>query len=339
MIKQLLVNCTEVIDSLRNKRNYDEDVAKHDFKQTGISEDSIFNTISSFHVVENYAVDMMHDLFKGICVYTMNHVILRLIDLGYFNLETVSNRKQCFNYGNTEIGNISPPLKLKNLKNIKFKMTAREMQTFIHFFPLIIGDLVPKNDLTWIFFINFVELIDLLLLPSFDNCSILKLQEHIEYNNKTYVELFNDNLKPKHHFLTHYCNIIQQSGPLRYLWSYNFESKHRQLKTYTKNITSRINVPISLGIKYSLIFSDFLYNFNIDDYFSFKSLSEEILYVEFMKQINKESLDNNRFLLNEVLCYDKIMYANTIYNIDHILATFHENALAAYIIKKNCVCK
>ena len=140
--------CTEVIDSLRNKRNYDEDVAKHDFKQTGISEDSIFSTISSFHVVENYAVDMMHDLFEGICVYTMNHVILRLIDLGYFNLETVNNRKQCFNYGNTEIGNISPPLKLKNVKHIKFKMTASKMQTFIHFFPLIIGDLVPKNYVT-----------------------------------------------------------------------------------------------------------------------------------------------------------------------------------------------
>jgi hypothetical protein len=61
-------------------------------------------------------------------------------------------------------------------------MTAREMQTFIHFFSLIIGDLVPKNHVTWIFFINFVEMIDLFLLSSFDNCSILKLQEHIEYN-------------------------------------------------------------------------------------------------------------------------------------------------------------
>ena len=28
------------------------------------------------------------------------------------------------------------------------------------------------------------------------------------------------------------------------------------------------------------------------------------------------------------------MYANTIYSINHILATFYENALAAYIIKK-----
>jgi hypothetical protein len=72
---------------------------------------------------------------------------------------------------------------------------------------------------------------------------------------------------------------------------------------------------------------------------SFKSLSEEIPYVEYMKQINNNSLANNRFLSNEALCYDKIMHANTIYNINHVLATFYENAFAAYIIKKNCVCK
>jgi hypothetical protein len=62
----------------------------------------------------------MHDLFEGICVYTMNHVILRLIELGYFNLDIINNRKQYFNYGNTKIGNIFPPLKYNNLKSIIF---------------------------------------------------------------------------------------------------------------------------------------------------------------------------------------------------------------------------
>lgn len=282
-------------------------------------------------MLDYFTVDIMHDLYEGICKYTMSHKILSLIELGYFDIDTLNNRKQYFNYGNSEIGNISPPLKLNNLKNNKIKMTAREMHNFVHFFSFIIGDLVPKNELTWIYFINFVEIIDLILLPSFDNCTILKLQQRIEYNNKTYVELFNDNLKPKHHFLTHYCNIIKQSGPLRYLWSYNFESKHRQLKTYTKNITSRINVPISLGFKYSLIFSDFLYSFNIDDYSSLKSLSEEIPYFEFMKQLNYECISINTFVSNKALCYDKIMYSNKTYNIDNVLTTFYENALTAYI--------
>lgn len=53
----------------------------------------------------------MHDLFEEIFVYTMNHDILRLKEPGYFNLDTIYNRKQCFNYENIEIGNIFPPLK------------------------------------------------------------------------------------------------------------------------------------------------------------------------------------------------------------------------------------
>lgn len=99
------------------------------------------------------------------------------------------------------------------------KMSAREMQCFIHFFPLLVGDLVNQYDPTWIFLICFIEMIDLLLLPSYDDETILKLENVIVNHNKKYVELFNDTLKPKHHFLTHYCTIIKKSGPLKYLWT------------------------------------------------------------------------------------------------------------------------
>lgn len=48
---------TEVVDSLRNKRNYEEDVIKNDYKQTGIHENSVFNLVNSFYVVQNFSVD------------------------------------------------------------------------------------------------------------------------------------------------------------------------------------------------------------------------------------------------------------------------------------------
>lgn len=40
----------------------------------------------------------------------MCHIILNLIKAGFFNLETLNNRKQGFNYGESEVGNMSPPL-------------------------------------------------------------------------------------------------------------------------------------------------------------------------------------------------------------------------------------
>ncbi|XP_050547880.1 uncharacterized protein LOC126909475 isoform X4 [Daktulosphaira vitifoliae] len=117
------------------------------------------------------------------------------------------------------------------------------------------------NNPIWLFLINFIEMIDLLLLSNFNDQIILNVQNHITYHNNKYVELFQDKLKPKHHFLIHYCNIIRKSGPLKFLWCYRFESKHRQLKAYSKNITSRVQLPISLAIKYSIHFSD--YNLNL----------------------------------------------------------------------------
>lgn len=81
-------------------------------------------------------------------------------------------------------------------------MSAREMQTFIHFFPLIIGDIVPEYNEVWLFLLNFVEITNLILLPSFDDKDIIKLDKCIAYHNiQYYVNLFNDCLKQSIIFL------------------------------------------------------------------------------------------------------------------------------------------
>lgn len=41
-------------------------------------------------------------------------------------------------------------------------MTAREMQTFVNIFSILVGEFVPQNNPVWRFFINFIEIIDLL---------------------------------------------------------------------------------------------------------------------------------------------------------------------------------
>lgn len=113
--KKTQIHKNEVTEYLRNKRNYNENVAKKDSKLTGIYEESIFNTVHLFHVVENFSVDIMHDIYEGVGNYNMCHIILKLIDLKYFNLEkALNNRKQHFNYGSSEIGNLSGPIKMLN---------------------------------------------------------------------------------------------------------------------------------------------------------------------------------------------------------------------------------
>jgi len=149
-------------------------------------------------------------------------------------LEKLNNRKQYFNYGAIEVGNNSHTIEKHHLLHFHLKMSARLMMCFIHFLPLMIGDLVPNNDDTWIFFLNFLEIIDILMSHKLTQDLIACLKRLIKKHNLDYVTLFKDTLKPKHHFLTHYSSIIQKSGPPRHFWCFKYESKHRELKMYVE---------------------------------------------------------------------------------------------------------
>lgn len=194
--------------------------------------------------------------------------------------------------------------------------------------------MVPEDNEIWIFLLNFIEILDLILLPDFDDNDIIKLEKCIIYHNTKYVELFNDSLKPKHHFLTHYCNIIKKKWSIKYLWTYNFESKHRQLKSYTKNINSRINVPLSLGIKFCLNFTEFIMNFNIDNLNIYKSLSKgySITSSEYYQHI--KILFSDELLLNDSISFDKISFYGTEYNIENLLIIYSDNKPHIFLIKQ-----
>ncbi|KAI8116607.1 hypothetical protein CVS40_11351 [Lucilia cuprina] len=229
--------------NLRNIENFEHDIRHHSFKETGIKEDSPFNRIASFHVVHNYAVDMMHDLFEGICHYDICQIIKYYIqEIKIFSLETLNLRKQTFNYGQLEIENFSKQILETHLNQNRLKMTASEMKGFIRLFPLIIGDLIAEDDKV--------------CCLSTDDISLLR--ELISEHNEKYVALFSDNLKPKHHLLIHYPTIIENSGPPKYFWCFRFEGKHKEVKTYANVTTSRKNILLTLAKKYQFKFSHLL---------------------------------------------------------------------------------
>jgi len=247
---------------IRNIENYTQDVEINDFSQTGISQNSILNNINCFHVTKNFCVDVMHDIFEGISHYNMCHIINYYTEtLKILTLDTLNFRKQHFNYGELEQQNLSLPIEKHHLSKFHLKMSARQMMCFIHFFPLMIGDLIPVDDEIWIFFLNFLEIIEILLSHELtQQSSVPRLKFLINKHNSNYILYFNDNLKPKHHILTHYPSIILKSGPPRHFWCFRYEAKHKELKMYARAITSRKNICLTLAKKYSFKFAHFLLN-------------------------------------------------------------------------------
>ena len=109
---------------LRDESNYKTDILENDSRKTGINQNCILNNIPSFNVVKNYAVDIRHDLFEGICHYDLCQAILYFIEERYFTLDLLNKRKMGFSYGETEIGNLSSPISMERLKNNSLKMSA-----------------------------------------------------------------------------------------------------------------------------------------------------------------------------------------------------------------------
>ncbi|XP_067633254.1 uncharacterized protein [Eurosta solidaginis] len=324
-----LNNILEEFDKLRNKLNYEQDIVQNDFGNTGITKNSIFNKIRNFHVTENYYVDILHDILEGVLKYGFCNIILHYINQKTFDLEFLNLRKQNFDYGETENGNKSPSLQLHHIKSFNLKLSGREMLTFAHFFTLIIGDVVERDDIVWKFVLNLIELLDLLLLSEYTSLDMINLKSHIQTHNRDYPIIFYDTLKPKHHLLIHYCRVLEHSGPLKLLWTLPFESKHRQLKEYAKNITSRKNLTLSLAIKFAIVFSENVTNFeNIEILLGKKIglLQYSLYWTHLQSMFNNETLEG-------CVCYLSFKRYNTLYKRNFIIFFYDPNFSAYQILE------
>lgn len=273
----------------RTKENYALDLAK-DFKETGIKEESAFNKLQCYHVADHSVVDPMHDLYShGICSYDLSLVLRYMIQDLKISLHVINYRIQMFNYGDTEKRNLFRKITRDQIKSTSFKMTAREMQLFVHYFPLLFGDLIPENNEVWNFVLSLVELTDLILLPAFNNQLLKTLEEQTVLHHTLYKKLFNEKLKPKYHILLHYVETIKEVGPPRYTWSFRFEAFHQVFKQYCRNITSRKNICLTLCKKAKLIFYE---NLNRSNFFEDK--------LEFKNPVNIKLIDMPYFPLLDV---------------------------------------
>lgn len=246
---------------LRNKINYSESIEQNLMSEAGINTPCIFNDLPSFHCTENFSVDVMHDVFEGVCHYVICEALLYFIKkMKYFTLNDLNERIKNFKYYPSDRGNEKLSISLHELENHKLKMSAIQMMCFYQYFTIIFGEFVMNQDPVWVFLLDFFEMIDDILSYEASDTFIDRLRSKIKNFNNNYQLIFKKHLTPKFHFLLHYATIIQQCGPLRQFWSFKYEGKHKNFKIYAHIITSRKNVSKTFSYKQQLIFANELFN-------------------------------------------------------------------------------
>lgn len=312
----------ETAFELRNIDTYEEALIIEGTHVDGIRDKCAFNKIPSFHIVNCPSVDIMHDVFEGACYFEMCEIILYYIKEKVFTLDDLNNRKSLFDYGFYEISNQTVDISITHLKNYKLKMSASQVVCFVTHFSLMVGDLISCNDTVWIFYVNLLKIVNLLLQNSITKAETKILGQLIEKNHHMYQNVFSNestekkNLKPKQHNMIHYEKLISKIGPLKKLWNMKNEMYHREYKKYTNVTFNRQNLPVSIIKKECFKISNRLYNkqgFDLNYYT--KILIEErlkfkhIKYCQQFTDLLNVNRSNSVILLKEVY-FKLILFKN-----------------------------
>ncbi|KAJ1524604.1 hypothetical protein ONE63_011088 [Megalurothrips usitatus] len=245
---------------LRNKTNYENDLVVNDQTKTGITEKCVFNDLDSFHITENLEGDLLHDFDEGLCHYIVTFVLTKLTTAEppntkpVFTLKTLNRRMQLFDFGThsalykTKLGVLST-----DLEKEKLKMNGSEMEWFTRTLGVLVGDLVPEDNVYWKLYLALLNVEDIVRAKTLLKSSLENLPYYLQVLAELFLSHDGNRLMFKFHkLLWHYCSIFKHSGPVANLSTRRYESKHRQVKLGLYSNMSRINACLSAAIKHQL---------------------------------------------------------------------------------------
>lgn len=235
----------DIIQSIQQK-----DPNSIDLKETlGIKRYCVLNELNYFHILDNYNVDIMHDLLEGAVPFLLTQVFLYCFNESIFSENRLKNLLFFFDYGKLNTHNIPTVINL-NKKNLG--QNASQMKCLFQNLPLILHDYRDNEKLKkiWPCIYSMLKILQIVHSFSITTNDSNDLKHYVSMHLQLLIELFEANLIPKHHMMTHYHFIIEMIGPLVHLSTLRYETKHRQFTRYAQQSNNFMNVSKSLSHKY-----------------------------------------------------------------------------------------
>lgn len=217
----------------------------------GIKEITILNDLNFFKAYKNFSADKTHDLFLGIFKIDINDIIYYLHNEHNITANDINEFINEFDWGKKAKENRPVEIKINQIIHKNFALYARECWEFVSMLLFFIRYFLPANDQIFLFATIVVDLLDTLLMPSYNNESLQLLSNIFSLHHTRRIELFGP-LTPKMHFLTHYPRLIRLCGPLKFIWCFAMERKHQDIKQYCTISQNRKNLPLSVSKKIAM---------------------------------------------------------------------------------------
>ena len=248
--------CPHFLGNPRTKETYDNDIVNYELQglNKGVKSNSVFNQLKNFHVTDpGLPPCIAHDLFEGIVNQDVFLCIEHFVkEKKYFTFDDLNRNIKEFPFRRGDKTTVPAPV---NHKGKKLGGQAIQNYHFIVFMPLLIGlHIDDKENEVWQMLHLLHQLVLYIMAPkiSRNDCTHLNLitREYLEFRQK----LFPDKtMKPKHHYIAHYADLILKFGPLRNVWTMRFESKHSYFKRSMRSAKNFINISSTLSEKHQLL--------------------------------------------------------------------------------------
>jgi len=225
----LRVQTREDSKLLRDVDTHKADLDTNDPSKTGLKRESVLNSLSFYHVTDNKAVDIIHDILEGVGAYEVKLVLNSLIGQKLISLDKLNYRITSFDYGFSDMGNKPSVISKSDLKNLDspLRQSAAQMWCLLRLLPLMIGDQIPDDNKQWELVLALLTCMEIIFSPSITLAVTQYLSQIIEDHHSLFLELYPHlHLRPKPNFMLHYPKAIDQLGPLTQLWAMRFEGKH-----------------------------------------------------------------------------------------------------------------
>lgn len=281
----------------RTPESYKEHVQNikvHSTHSGGIKFDSLFNSLSMFHVCQPGLPPCLgHDLFEGVVASDLALCINHLVTVDkQFTYTELNRRIDQFRY----LGNDAND-KPCEVRPGSDRLCGHAVQNWclLRLLPVLIGEKItsPAENEIWQMVLQLRDIVALICAPAISADQIGYLRVLIEEYLHSRKQAFpHHQLKPKHHYMSHYPELIIQFGPLIRLWTLRFESKHTYFKQCSRKLHNFKNVCSSLAERHQLL----------QAYISADSLFPPVIVVE--KATAFFSSDYNDSIRESVANYD-----------------------------------
>ncbi|KAK3926292.1 GPI ethanolamine phosphate transferase 1 [Frankliniella fusca] len=130
----------------------------------------------------------------------------------------------------------------------------------LRLFPYIIGDKIEDHeDPGWQLYLLLKMLCEYYCAPAFQKTDLSYIQDVLIPTyfqiRPTVLDQTKYSLKPKHHYMVHYAELMLRYGPLLYLWTMSYEQKHKFFKQVMRISKNLINPEYTCAVRHQLQFA------------------------------------------------------------------------------------